>query len=50
MGTEPGNLLGKEKTEKACVLEAKNEKLKTTMHTEMWEDSSNLVTESEVPT
>lgn len=40
MGTKPGNWLGKEKT--ACVLEAKNEKL-IIMHTEMWEDSSDLV-------
>lgn len=45
MGTKPGNGLGKEKTEKACVLEAKNEQL-TIVHTEMWEESSNLVKES----
>jgi hypothetical protein len=42
--TEPGNWLGKEKTEKSCVLEAKNEKF-TITHTGMWEDSSNLVKE-----
>lgn len=42
VGTKPGNWLGKEKMEKACVLEAKKEKFKIT-HTEMWEDSSNLV-------
>lgn len=47
MGTEPGNGLGKEKTEKAWVLEAKNETL-TIMHSEMWEDSSNPVKESSV--
>lgn len=45
MGTKPGNLLGKEKTEKAWMLEAKNETL-TIMYSEMWEDWSNLVKES----
>lgn len=49
MGTKPGNWLRKEKTEEACAFEAKNENL-TIMHTEMWEDCSNLVKVSYVET
>lgn len=46
MGTKPGSQLGKDKTEKACKLEARNEKRKI-MHTEMWADSSSLVKASQ---